>query len=268
MTRMQAPRVGRTMTVAAGGVVVALLAAGCAAHPPTTVVPGATPTASTTSTPAPPPTPSTPRRAASAKPTTAPEPARTTAVGKVNLPSAASIGAGFRAHAEDADGDARTDANGAGVDERTPQDVVDGLVPLGCPGVEAGTLPLPANAWQQTFRSTDGRMAVALVLDYPSSAKATELVSTLGTMLATCVAPTSVRDLTTARTVATLATRSTELIQDTRHEVGPEATTQTWDESIVRTANRVGMVVVERGTTASRPDQAAVAAGIRAGLLR
>lgn len=265
MTKMQSLRVGRTTAAAtaAGGLVVALLAAGCAAQSPTTVVAGSTPTASTTSTPTPVSTPS-----ASVKPTPSREPALTKAVGTVNLPSAASVGAGFRAHAEDADGDAQADANGAGVDRRTPQDVVDGLVPLGCPGVEAGVLPLPAHAWQQTYRSADGRTAVALVLDYPDSAKATELVLQLGTMLAKCVAPASVRTVPTARTVATLATRSTDLVQDTRREVGPDAAAQTWDESIVRTANRVGMVVVERRSGASRPDQAAVTAGIRTGLRR
>lgn len=117
-------------------------------------------------------------------------------------------------------------------------------------------LPLPAHAWQQTYRSADGRSAVALVLDYPSTAKATELVSTLGSMLAKCAAPASLRGLTTARTVATLAARSSALVQDTRREVGPDAASQTWDESIVRTGNRAG---------SSRPDQATVTAGIRAG---
>lgn len=245
--------------------VLALLAAGCAGQSPTTVVAGSTVTPSSTT---PPSTRATATPRATAKPSLAPEPVATKAIGKVNLPPAASIGAGFRAHAEDADGDAQADTNGAGIDQRTPRDVADGLVPLGCPGAQAGQLPLPAHAWQQTYRSTDGRTAVALVLDYPTSAKATELVSTLGSMLATCVAPASLRGLTTVQTVATLAVRSSALVQDTRREVGPDAATQTWDESIVRTGNRVGMVVVERRPGSARPDQTGVTAGIRTGLTR
>ncbi len=87
-------------------------------------------------------------------------------------------------------------------------------------------------------------------------------------MLARCVAPASVRGLRTPQTVATLAARSSELVQDTRREVGPDAAAQTWDESIVRTGNRVGMVVVERRPGSARPDQTAVTADIRAGLVR
>jgi len=200
--------------------------------------------------------------------TPVPEPAVARAIGRVNLPPAASIGAGFRAQAEDADGDAPADPNGAGIDRRTPQDVVDGLVPIGCPGVEAGRLPLPAHAWQQTYRSADGRSAVALMLDYPTRADATDLVSTLGSMLAKCVAPAGLRSLTTAQTVATLAARSSTLVQDARHEGGPDASPQTWDESIVRIGNRVGMVVVERRPGAAGPDPSAVADGIRTGLTR
>lgn len=264
MTSLESLRTGRTAATAAaaGAVVLALLAAGCGSQSPTTVVAGSSPTATATPT-----TSATPT--VTATPTvrvTAPPPL--SAIGKANLPSASSIGPGFRAHAEDADGDAQADPNGAGIDARAPQDVVDGLVPLGCPGVEAGRLPLPAHAWQQTYRSADGRSAVALVLDYPSTAKATELVSTLGSMLAMCVAPSSLRGLSTPRTVATLAARTSDLVQDSRREVGPDAAPQTWDESIVRTANRVGMVVVERRQGSARPDQSSVTAGIRAGLSR
>lgn len=194
-------RVGRPAAAVAGGLALAVIAAGCAAQSPT-------PTATVPGTVA------TPTPQVTTKPSSQPEPAAAKAIAKTSLPSAASIGAGFRAHAEDADGDAQADTNGAGIDQRSPQDVADGLVPLGCPGVEAGQLPLPAHAWQQTYRSPDGRTAVALVLDYPSTAKATDLVSTLGSMLAKCVAPASLRGLTTPQTVATLATRSSDLVQD------------------------------------------------------
>lgn len=266
VTRAQSLRASRATaaTTAAGGLLLALLAAGCASQSPTTVLAGSIPaTPTTTATPS---TASTPR--VTARPTTAPEPAAAKAIGKANLPPATAIGAGFRAHAEDTGGDAPADANGAGIDERSPQDVADGLVPLGCPGVEAGRLPLPRHAWQQTYRSPDGRTAVALVLDYPSTAKATELVSTLGSMLAKCAAPADVRGVTGARTVATLVARTSALVQDTRREVGPDAAAQTWDESVVRTGNRVGMVVVERRPGSARPDQTAVTAGIRTGLTR
>ncbi len=103
----------------------ALLAVGCAAQSPTTVLAGATPTATATPSAAATATPHV-----GVKPSTAPAPAATEPIGKLNLPPAASIGAGFKAHAENAAGDAPADANGAGIDERTPQDVADGLVPL------------------------------------------------------------------------------------------------------------------------------------------
>ncbi len=264
VTRMRASTGGRAAAAAAGGLALALIAAGCAAQPPTTVVAGSTPTPRATA----PRTVVTPTPQATAKASSPADRVAAEAIAKTNLPSAASIGAGFRAHAEEDDGDAQTDANGAGIDERSPQDVADGLVPLGCPGVEAGLLPLPAHAWQQTYRSTDGRAAVALVLDYPSTAKATDLMSMLGNMLAKCTTPARVRGLTTARTVATLATRSPDLVQDTRREVGPDAASQTWDESIVRSGNRVVMVVVERRPGSARAEQTTATAGIRAGLIR
>lgn len=253
---MRASTGGRAAAAAAGGLALALIAAGCAAQPPTTVVAGSTPTPRATA----PRTVVTPTPQATAKASSPADRVAAEAIAKTNLPSAASIGAGFRAHAEEDDGDAQTDANGAGIDERSPQDVADGLVPLGCPGVEAGLLPLPAHAWQQTYRSTDGRAAVALVLDYPSTAKATDLLSMLGNMLAKCTTPARVRGLTTARTP--------DLVQDTRREVGPDAASQTWDESIVRSGNRVGMVVVERRPRSARAEQTTVTAGIRAGLIR
>ena len=189
-------------------------------------------------------------------------------MGRANLPAAAALGAGFRAHAEDSDGEQASDANGAGADERTPQDVADGLVPFGCPGVEAGTVPLPARAWQQTYRADDGRLAVALVLDYTSATEATELMTTLSGMLAKCSAPASVRGLTGARTVAELRANTPELVQDTRHEVGPDAAAQLWDESIVRAVNRVSLVAIERAPGTSAPAQGKVVAGLRAGLIR
>ena len=57
-------------------------------------------------------------------------------------------------------------------------------------------------------------------------------------------------------------------MQDTRHEVGPDAAAQLWDESIVRAVNRVSLVAIERAPGTSAPAQGKVVAGLRAGLTR
>ncbi len=149
--------------------------------------------------------------------------------------AAASVGDGFRVHAEDSDGEQATDANGAGADERTPQDVADGLVPFGCPGVEAGHCAAagPGLAADVSGRVTAGSLSRSCSTTPRRSRRAEvddDAVGPAGQVFGyrRRRGPDGPAD---SRRVSS---NTTELVQDTRREVGPDAAAQVWDESVVR----------------------------------
>jgi len=269
------PRVAVRVAVLLSAGALGIAATGCGARPgnePTTTVrvtdstgasdaaadPTVSPGPAATRTAAPTPTKTPPARH---EPQAARTPATVSGPLTVrNLPSATDVGRGFRAHAVPSNGEEGTVSNGSSVQERSPASVVDGLVPLGCPGVdEAGRIPAPAHALERSYRSADGRSAVALVLQYADDAGAAQLMSTLRRMLRHCTAPSAPVTAGAPRTVAAIATGTADTLVDTRHEIGAGADPTRWDETVVRSGSRVSLLVVQRATQ----DATAPAAGPR-----
>jgi hypothetical protein len=171
-----------------------------------------------------------------------------------NLPAAAAVGAGFFAHVVPSNGEEGTVSNGSSVQERTPASIVDGLVPLGCPGVDdAGPIPAPEHALQRTYRSADGRSAVALALQYRTEKAAAHLLRTLRQMLAHCTPPAVHARGGPARTVAAVTRANASTMVDTRHDVGIGGDPTRWDETVVRAGARVSLLVVQRAGQLAGP---------------
>jgi hypothetical protein len=207
---------------------------------------------------------------AAADPPLPPPPATTSGpLTKANLPSASRVGPDFKPYVEPDNPEEGIVSNGSAVHARDPQQVSDGIVPLGCPGVDAlPRLPVPAHALEETYRTPQGLAAVALTLEYGSEGQATRLVDGLAAMLATCTPPVSASELSTSRLVADVRRPDAASVFDTRREVGPDAATTQWDETVVRTGKRVSLVMVERPPTAPVDNQRALATGMKAMLAK
>jgi len=135
--------------------------------------------------------------------------------------------------------------NGSFVRERDPHELAAGLVPLGCAGVrQAPGLPVPEHALEATFRDSEGRAAVALVLEYADETAATALVEQLGGLLSSCPDPGAEVDRPTL--VVDLLRPDPTTIQSVRREVGPGAGKEVWSEVVVRDGRRVGLTIVQK----------------------
>lgn len=169
---------------------------------------------------------------------------------KANLPAAGEIGPAFAVYVEPDDAEEGLRSNGASVRFRDPQEVAQGIVPLGCPGLdELEPLPVPSHALERTYRTPQHLAAVALALDYSTPAHAAAMVDSLAEMLSLCTAPASTASLNTPRLVADVHQLDPATLLDTRREVGPDAASTRWDETVVRAGRRVGLVIVERTVT-------------------
>ncbi|WP_157180822.1 hypothetical protein [Actinopolymorpha alba] len=255
--------------VAALALAVAVAAtAGCGAWPATETSTSANPPAPVaterpTRTDAPP--------AAASAPSSAPDPRLPTPpattsgpLTAANLPPASRIGPGFQPYSEPDAAEESFVSNGAPVRARKPGDVALSIVPLGCPGLDRlDPLPVPRHALEQTYRTPDGRAAVALALEYAHEDAAAALVSGLAKMLELCTSPASRTGLTTPRLVADLRQPDVDTLFDVRREVGPGADGARWDETVVRTGRRVGLVIVERRASAMPLDQTTMATALR-----
>jgi hypothetical protein len=176
-----------------------------------------------------------------------------------NLPEAREIGPRFRPHVVPDAPDEAFVSNGTAVRARSPKETADGIVPLGCLGLDRlGRLPVPAYALEQTYRTPEHQAAVALVLEYATTREASTLVGKLASMLQLCAEPVSTQDRTTPRLVANIRRPDAGTLLDNRREVGASGTEAQWDETVVRAGRRVGLVIVERtpDTIATRSQSA------------
>lgn len=202
---------------------------------------------------------------ATTEPPLPPRPATTSGrLTMANLPPASRIGPGFQSYAEPDNPEEGIVSNGSAVHVRDPRLAADGIVPLGCPGLEAlPRLPVPTHALEETYRTPQGLAAVALTLEYGSVSQAARLVDGLGVMLAACTPPTSTAQLSTPRLVAEVRRPDAVSVFDTRREVGPDAASTQWDETVVRVGKRVSLVIVERSPKAPVGNQRALASDLR-----
>ena len=181
-----------------------------------------------------------------------------------HLPPAALIGPTFTPYAQPDAPEDGVVSNGTPVLARDPRNVAESIVPLGCPGAdELGPLPVPRYALEQAYRTPHQLAAVAVVLEYRTDAEATALLAELTRMLGRCTAPAATAKLYTPRLVAVPTRPDAVTLYDTRHEVGPDAATTVWDETVVRAGRRVALVIVERLPHAAGHDRRALVADTR-----
>jgi len=88
-------------------------------------------------------------------------------LGPSTMPSAAALGAGWTANTGAGGAEDGYAGNGTPVVARDVNDVIDGMLPFGCPAATyAARLPTPLHALEADYRHTTGRLAVGTALDY------------------------------------------------------------------------------------------------------
>jgi hypothetical protein len=187
----------------------------------------------------------------------------------MSLPPAESIGPSFRPSIEPEAAEENVVSHGTLVHERDSHDVAASIAPLGCPGLDGlDPLPVPRDALELTYRTPSGRAAVALAVEYSSEPEAMLLVSGLARRLELCTTPASTDDLPVPRPVIDVRRHDASTVLDTRHEVGPDAAPNRWDETVVRSGRRVGLVIIERARDAPVSSQDQLVADLRRRLAR
>jgi hypothetical protein len=219
----------------------ALLAGGCGS-PSQDHAGGAQPTPRTELS-----SPGTPTRSPSASATPDPQgqptPATTAGpLGEQDVPQARDLGQGWTEYADPGGAEAGFVGNGSFVRERDPAGVVQGLVPLGCPGVgTVGPVPTPGDALEATYRTSAGAPAVVLVLQYDDATASVRALRQLHRMRATCTPPTA-GEAAQGRTVIHLERADDDRIWDRRTTIGEEGAV--WLELVVRAGDRVGIMAM------------------------
>jgi hypothetical protein len=159
-----------------------------------------------------------------------------------DLPEPSDLGPGWRPYVDP--GGHGYAGNGEFVRARDVTDVARSLVPLGCAGITgARRLPVPEHALEATFRDTDGRAAVALVLEYGDQAMATAMLEHLAYLLTSC--PRPIGDVSSPTLVVDVLRPDATTIHDVRRQVGPAAEPEVWSEVVVRRGSRVGLTIVQ-----------------------
>ena len=179
------------------------------------------------------------------------------------------LGSGWATHAEEGGAEEGFVGNGTWTRRREPAEVLDAVVPIGCPGLpdEPPRLERPEHALEATYRQGE-RPAVSVVLEYADAAAARRFMTGLGNLLRTC---RPVRDSGADATGAVLDLRlvraDADTVVDLRREVGGQALPGTWQEVVVRAGRRVALLSLDvEGARTPAPD--ALAAELRRALAR
>jgi hypothetical protein len=199
----------------------------------------------------------------------APSPPATTAgsLRAGNLPVAALIGQQWQPYADPGGSEAGFTGNGSWVRARDPRDVVDGLVPIGCLGLDSPPrVPRPAAALEGTYVTGEGDgRGVALALEYRSDSEAAAFMTAQSAIVRSCAAPRGgVGPDDPLTLVITPRTVKPDLVVDERQEFGVDASDLTWTEVIVRSGRRVALLTVGTAAGARAPDPAELATALRA----
>lgn len=179
------------------------------------------------------------------------------------------LGPGWATHADEGGAEEGVMGNGTWTRRREPAEVLDAVVPIGCPGLpdEPPRLERPEHALEATYRQGE-RPAVSVVLEYADAAAARRFMTGLGSLLRTC---RPVRDFGADATGAVLDLRlvraDADTVVDLRREVGGQALPGTWQEVVVRAGRRVALLSLDvEGIRAPAPD--VLAAELRRALAR
>jgi hypothetical protein len=214
------------------GVLLALLLSGCGG----TARPAAAPASASESRPSPSDVP--------ASATAAPTPATSSGpLDADDVPEAGDLGRDWQEYDDPGGAEAGFTGNGSFVRARQPAEVVQSLVPLGCPGVDrVAPVPTPRHVLEATYRTQDGAPAVVLVLAYPDDDTATRAVGQLARLRATCRAPAR-GEPAQGRTVIDIERSDDQRLWDRSRTVGLDGG---WVELVRRVDDKVGVLAMAR----------------------
>ncbi|MEP6759891.1 MAG: hypothetical protein ABJA93_00815 [Sporichthyaceae bacterium] len=177
-------------------------------------------------------------------------------LGERSVPNAADLGRGWSRFVDPGDVAEGYTGNGAWVRERGATEVVQAVVPLGCVGMSSPpVLPVPKHALEGTYRGPGDAPGVALVLDYSSEAKASALVTGMGTIARACYAPSKRVGSDDPLTVVVEPVRlGARTVLDRRREYGAGSSPWLWSEMVVQLGSRVGLLILATSPSAQEPD--------------
>lgn len=192
------------------------------------------------------------------------------ALGARSVPAPLDLGAGWRPFADPGEPEEGYLGNGSWVRARGVDEVVAGIVPLGCVGLDSPPrLPVPAHALEATYRGRADAPAVALVLDYRTVGSAAAMLTGLATIARSCPAPAErVRRHDPLTVVVRPERIAATTVLDRRREYGVDASPWTWSEAVVRRGTRVGLLIVASDPAGPAPDLADLAARLRSSIVR
>lgn len=159
------------------------------------------------------------------------------------MPPAGALGAGWTERADPgSDDEGETDPNAPSTQQRDVGDLMDGLVPIGCPEAAVNiALPRPQYALERTYAGPAGQPGVALVLEYDDTAGPTGFLAALDRQMKACPATGSDPNGPIALGFRALA-RTSEQVSGVRQEQGVDADPNKYLVIAVRNGNRVGLV--------------------------
>jgi hypothetical protein len=177
-----------------------------------------------------------------------------------SVPQAGDLGPGWQVYNDPGGHDAGFAGNGTWVRERDPQDVVEGLRPVGCKKkIPAVSLPTPVNALEGTYTGPDGASAVSLTVELPSAAASRTFLAGLTRLVKACGDSS-----TTSLRISVLKSTAT-LLTDRRREPGATAPAL---EVVAAEDARVGLLVVLGASESAQPGATAMEKSVRAALHR
>ncbi len=159
------------------------------------------------------------------------------------MPTAEVIGDGWTERADPGAGhEEETDPNAPSTQARDVDELMDGLVPIGCPEAAVNiALPRPQYALERTYAGPSGQPGVALILQFDDKSSPDAFLRAFDRQMRACPAgpvdpegPLAVQYRSVERT--------SELTYGVRQEVGTEADPNRYLVIAVRADNRVGLV--------------------------
>lgn len=159
------------------------------------------------------------------------------------MPPADALGEGWTERADPgSDDEGETDPNAPSTQQRDVGELMDGLVPIGCPEAAISVaLPRPQHALERTYAGPAGQPGVALVLEYGDTAGPTGFLDALDRQMKACPAAGSDPNGPIALGFRAVA-RTAEQVSGVRQEQGVDADPNKYLVIAVRDAKRVGLV--------------------------
>lgn len=168
------------------------------------------------------------------------------------MPPASALGTGWTERADPgSDDEGETDPNAPSTQKRDVGELMDGLVPIGCPDAAVNVeLPRPEYALERTYAGPDGAPGVALVLQFADTAGSSTFIDAMERQLRACPAGKADPDGPIVLQFSTVA-RSPEQVSAIRQEKGVDADPNKYLLIAVRDGGRVGLVYLG-GTPAAK----------------